>query len=83
MADPPVILGQGGQGDVVEATFRGTPVAVKRYSNMMSPRTNSGSKMVSLGGGSEKTPLETQGGNAAQVKRGTAAASPCMRASPR
>ena len=74
MADPPVILGQGGQGDVVEATFRGTPVAVKRYSNMMSPRTNSGSKMVSLGGGSEKTPLETQGGNAAQVKRGTAAA---------
>lgn len=38
MADPPVVLGVGGQGDVVEATFRGTPVAVKRYFNLSSPR---------------------------------------------
>ena len=38
MADPPVVLGVGGQGDVVEATFRGTPVAVKRYFNFSSPR---------------------------------------------
>jgi len=60
MADPPVVLGEGGQGDVVEATFRGTPVAVKRYFNITSPRYLSHSTLTSRMC-SEKAPLEVNG----------------------
>ena len=68
MGDPPIILGEGGQGDVVEATFRGTPVAVKRYFNITSPRHLGLSTPTMFS--SEKPPLEANG---LQIKGGAAA----------